>query len=329
MQRHPGYVRPDRRNFDAVISLERNLARGRHRRPAMGAVIREHIAPRRRMRVKRSMRPAENALGLPSSRRSPLDRAMRSGMLGVLDGCSISPAATRSRLSAPHSPPQAAKPHSSGFSDYRITGHKPDIRAARGTQLLVGMRKGRQRGVQGMTRLPHSASRTKSAADNGSPSRTAAGDRPTSRLSNTPIAPYKSISAIRLSAKTDLSLNQGKDTWAYGPVTDCGMRVKIPDGRSPAERPPGSENSSLASSYLAYRKKRKTRETACAGESFAWVRKPDPAIRSAKIPLQATQYLRQDLRATRGSILVPHSAYIYAFSCLTANREVSYSCPLR
>jgi len=80
MQRHPGDVRRDLGDFDAVVSLKRHLCHARHIRTATGAVVRQHVAPPRRIGMQRPMRPRMGltlrlrprpAVGLHPLRRRP------------------------------------------------------------------------------------------------------------------------------------------------------------------------------------------------------------------------------------------------------------------
>jgi len=57
MQRHPRDVRLDLRNLDVVVGVERRLRDARHVGPAMSTLIDQNIAPARRIRMQRTMRP--------------------------------------------------------------------------------------------------------------------------------------------------------------------------------------------------------------------------------------------------------------------------------
>ena len=164
MQRHPGHVRRDRRNFDAVISLERNLARGCHRRPAMWAVIREHVAPHCRLGMQRSVRPR---MDLALRRRLrvgvrlvPFDGGMLE-LSGVLGGCSTSTrsaafSAFSAAFSASRWPTRAFRVAFSA-SSASTRAASPAIRAssAAGSVLVSDQERAAMSAGEAMRRLPH------------------------------------------------------------------------------------------------------------------------------------------------------------------------------
>ena len=76
MQRHPRDVRLDLRNLDVVVGVERRLRDARHVGPAMATLIDQNIAPARRIRMQRTMRPRMRNAGAFTPAHSRIGRRL-------------------------------------------------------------------------------------------------------------------------------------------------------------------------------------------------------------------------------------------------------------